>query len=299
MVNINKVSKLPSPISTKCAVLSLLREQRDTFLSGGKIADTLQLSRVAVWKAIQALEDAGYGIETQKNGRAGGYSLIKDIPDALFEWEFAQNEKYIRYFDTIDSTMNEARRLAVTDASCDEAFFIVIANKQTAGRGTKHRDWYSAKHSLFFTLLIRKDIPTTQVDSITAAAQTALVKTLNRIIKKELLPPQLEEYKKQKPFQLRGSNDVWIQLEKDSERQTAGKVAGILTEYLSSGGLLEWCSLGIGVNINGEPKEIKKAKSINDVLCHFNIEKTISRKEILSSFLNDFRERFERIENKK
>ena len=51
---------------TKDAVLELLREA-DGFVSGQQMSEKLQLTRAAVWKAIQALREDGYAIESATN----------------------------------------------------------------------------------------------------------------------------------------------------------------------------------------------------------------------------------------
>ena len=48
---------------TKESVLSLLRDT-EGFVSGERMSRTLNLSRTAVWKAVQALRDEGYVIES-------------------------------------------------------------------------------------------------------------------------------------------------------------------------------------------------------------------------------------------
>ena len=51
-------------MSTKTELLSLLDEQRDSFLSGQEIAETLGVSRNAVWKAVKSLQEQGFLIES-------------------------------------------------------------------------------------------------------------------------------------------------------------------------------------------------------------------------------------------
>ena len=51
-------------MSTKTELLSLLDEQRSSFLSGQEIAETLGVSRNAVWKAVKSLQEQGFLIES-------------------------------------------------------------------------------------------------------------------------------------------------------------------------------------------------------------------------------------------
>ncbi len=287
MVNV-KTQSIYENLSTKSAVLHILREHTDSFLSGEKIADAIGKSRVSVWKAIQALEEAGYGIESQTSGRQRGYTLIDDIKDALYEWEFLENEPLVRYFDSVESTMNEARKIAMGEQACENDFYIIVADTQTKGRGTKHKQWESPKQGLFFTLLITKEIETCYVHILTAIAQIALAKTLNTIIKNTISKNKRDDFKTLKPFRTRWPNDIWAY---PNNEKTSGKIAGILTEYVSCGNLTEWCSLGIGLNIETAEKE-KKIASFCEVLDYYNIIKPIARKEILNIFLKEFKELF-------
>ena len=49
-------------MGTKERLLSLLEQHKGEYLSGEELAARLQVSRTAVWKAVNALRAAGYGI---------------------------------------------------------------------------------------------------------------------------------------------------------------------------------------------------------------------------------------------
>ena len=50
----------------KTEILKMLR-QTDEYLSGQQICDKFQVSRTAVWKAINQLKEEGYEIEAVRN----------------------------------------------------------------------------------------------------------------------------------------------------------------------------------------------------------------------------------------
>ena len=62
-------------MTTKEKLLALLEDSKGTFFSGEEIARTLQVSRAAVWKAVNALREDGYTIEAATNK---GYRLSPD-----------------------------------------------------------------------------------------------------------------------------------------------------------------------------------------------------------------------------
>ena len=61
--------------------------QSDGYLSGQQLCDHFQVSRTAVWKAINQLKEEGYEIEAVRNK---GYRIV-DIPDRiqLRAWEIS------------------------------------------------------------------------------------------------------------------------------------------------------------------------------------------------------------------
>lgn len=59
-------------MGTKERLLELFEARKGSFLSGEEIAQTLSVSRTAVWKAVNALRQEGYPIEAATNR---GYCL--------------------------------------------------------------------------------------------------------------------------------------------------------------------------------------------------------------------------------
>ncbi|MFB0919806.1 MAG: biotin operon repressor, partial [Oscillospiraceae bacterium] len=49
-------------MSTKCDVLAVLEAERERFVSGQELAEKLDISRTAVWKAVKSLEEDGHRI---------------------------------------------------------------------------------------------------------------------------------------------------------------------------------------------------------------------------------------------
>ena len=62
-------------MAVKESVLQALTENEGKYFSGGKLADDLGVSRAAVWKAVKALQEEGYRIDSV-TGR--GYCLTKE-----------------------------------------------------------------------------------------------------------------------------------------------------------------------------------------------------------------------------
>lgn len=124
-------------MSTRTELLKLLMENTGVYLSGQKIGDALQVSRNAVWKAMQQLRSEGYHIESKPSI---GYRL-KTKSNILTEASVSGSLRFpcdLKVFDTVDSTNNIAKELPAGDLPV-----MVIANKQEAGRGRLGRSFAS------------------------------------------------------------------------------------------------------------------------------------------------------------
>ena len=62
-------------MSTKSSVLSNLEMHKGEYISGAELAEKCQVSRNAIWKAVNELREEGYSIESVNNK---GYSLNVD-----------------------------------------------------------------------------------------------------------------------------------------------------------------------------------------------------------------------------
>ena len=114
----------------KGKILTELRSRKD-IVSGEYLSSILGISRVSVWKHIHKLQELGYNILSTSNG----YQLI-DSPDVLYSWEFPDRGARIHYFSELSSTMDTAKELARKNCP---AFTVVIAGRQTSGRGRLNR----------------------------------------------------------------------------------------------------------------------------------------------------------------
>ena len=62
-------------MSVKHEIISILEKNRNKAVSGQELADSLNVSRAAVWKAVKTLKDEGYYIEAIPNK---GYILLEN-----------------------------------------------------------------------------------------------------------------------------------------------------------------------------------------------------------------------------
>ncbi len=140
-------------------------------------------------------------------------------------------------FDVVDSTNSEARRMA-ENGNSGEA--LIIAKRQTAGRGRLARSFYSDGGGLYMSLLLRPDLSPEAVTRITTAAAVAVVRAIGTVTGIET--------------GIKWVNDIFL---------GGRKICGILTEGKAlPSGKLEYAALGIGMNLTlpqgGFPDEISQ-----------------------------------------
>lgn len=226
-------------VNTNCSakrhILARLRAASagmDGPVSGSDLAEELGMSRVAVWKHLEALREAGYGIVADREG----YLLSSD-GDFLYPWEFSGRERRIVRYAHTDSTMDRALELAL---AAPAGGAIVVAETQTAGRGRRRKRWDSPQGGLFATLVLPPSIAPWRAGRAVMGGGIALCLALRELTGE--------------PFTLEWPNDIYLGSQKSPDRASPGrKAAGLLVEYLVEGEELRLLDLGIGVNVANRP----------------------------------------------
>ena len=208
-------------------VLAFLAEAGDEFVSGEAISDKLGLSRAAVWKHVNALRSQGYRIEAVP---ARGYRLL-EIPDRLGELEVRpllnthDVGQALHWYEEVGSTNDVAKELADEGALHGE---VVIAERQSAGRGRRGRSWSSPpRKNLYLSVVLRPDLPPARAPEVTLLAAVAVCQAVRRAGVASAA--------------IKWPNDVLA-----SGRQ----LAGVLTEMAAEVERVQWLVVGIGVNVN-------------------------------------------------
>jgi BirA family biotin operon repressor/biotin-[acetyl-CoA-carboxylase] ligase len=217
-------------------ILERLLDAGENFVSGAELSAATGISRTAVWKHVQALQDLGFGIEAVRHQ---GYRLVY-VPDLVMEpllrrhlASGMQLGRRVLYFPEIDSTNTLLSQLAADPAVPHGT--VVAAGIQRGGRGRRGRVWFSPPEGLWFSVLLRSPVPLNRAAEITLVASVAV----RRAILRQLDIPVL----------IKWPNDLLC---------NGRKVCGILAELRADGEQVQYIVLGIGINANIPPENFPK-----------------------------------------
>ena len=201
-------------------LLKLLKDGR--FHSGQALGAALGVSRSAVWKQLQHLEsDLNLSIHKV---RGRGYQLA--APLELLEQEQLEAGPWpVSIHHSLDSTNAEALRSIERGAT---APFVIIAERQTAGRGRRGRKWVSPyAENIYYSLVLRMDGGMRQLEGLSLVVGLAVLRALRNV--------------GISGAGLKWPNDVLV---------GSKKIAGILLELVGDPADVCHVVLGIGINVN-------------------------------------------------
>lgn len=218
-------------MTVKEKLLNILEQSGGKSLSGQELANKLNVSRTAVWKAMNGLSQDGCEIEASKTE---GYRLIKsgdilsaEVIRAKLPEKLKGNE--IIVLKTVDSTNNYAKKAAADGA---ENGTIIVADTQTAGRGRRGNSFYSPpKTGLYMTVILRRDFFDSDTDLITICAGCGVCMAIEELTDKTPL--------------IKWVNDVYLD---------GKKICGILSEATIDfeAKTIDSVVVGMGINLTTE-----------------------------------------------
>ena len=221
-------------------VLDYLEARRGEFCSGEELSRELGVTRATVWNRVQALRARGYEIASVRNR---GYRLAADSDALTLEGiEKLLNADCaglsVEIVDETGSTNLDLREAAERGASDGR---VLIARRQTGGRGRRGRRFFSPESGLYLSMLLRpSETPAAIAIRYTTTAALAVCEAI--------------EATSSKSPRIKWVNDVMID---------GLKVCGIMTEAQIGleNGLVEHAVVGVGVNLyrpkEGTPSELR------------------------------------------
>ncbi len=239
------------------------------FVSGQRIADTLGVSRNAVWKYIEKIRREGYEVEAV-TGK--GYR-IKDKQDAFGENSLreALNTEYIGkeilFFKEIDSTNDEIKRRA--DKGGKEGL-LAVADVQSKGKGRRGRSWDNPGGvNVAMSILLRPSFSPNTAPMLTLLMALACAEGIRQETGLEAL--------------IKWPNDIVI---------SGKKCVGILTEMTAEPDYIKEVIIGTGINVNNTGFVEEISKTATSLFLESGSKQ--SRTKVTAGILNVFEELYDR-----
>ena len=251
----------------KASILSALYEA-DGYVSGQQLCDKLAVSRTAVWKVMNQLKEEGYVIESVPRK---GYRIL-ERPDCVTAEEVQSRlqgrhaEWNIVYYDRIDSSNNEAKRMAEAG---EQRTTLVLAGEQTGGKGRRGRVWVTPKDTaIAMSLLLRPSIRPEHASSVTLVMGLAIANACREFCNVDA--------------RIKWPNDIVV---------NGKKICGILTEMSTEIDYINYVVIGVGINVNQEtfPDEIKETATSLKV----ETGKPVKRAGVIATVMERFEQYYE------
>jgi len=239
------------------------------FRSGQDLANALGVSRTAVWKQLNKLEELGLAIESVK-GRGyripGGIELLQEARvRSSLNSPAAKLLSGLVIDEVVASTNAEALQKVDRGAG---AGLVYTAEQQTAGRGRRGRSWVSPyARNLYFSIIGEFTQGAAALEGLSLAVGVAVARAL--------------ESSGVQQVQLKWPNDVLFQ---------GAKLGGVLLEMV--GDAAGVCQVVVGVGLNVAMPAATAAAIDQDWTDVASIAKTTGeicpgRNELLAALLNE------------
>lgn len=248
-------------MTTKEKILQLLKDSGAIY-SGEKLAQELQVSRTAVWKAIKELEKSGYRFDHT----ATGYRYLpSDILDPQAILPGLPAGLTIELSEQSESTMKEAK-LAVAEGRTAPRLF--ITETQTGGHGRFGRPFFSPRgQGIYMTMLLNPNHTFDELPQYTVLAAVAVYEAIKELTGKETA--------------IKWVNDIYFE---------GRKLCGILSEATSDfeSGMISHVSIGMGINFSTPQSDFPEELQAKATSLFPDGEATISRNQLIQGIWRHF-----------
>ena len=246
-------------------VLLALKRNLGSFVTVKELKRSFNLSPAMISKAVKELRSWGYQIEGEDYK---GYRLAS-IPDQLSPLEIKDGlktkvlGKKIYAFRSLGSTNQLGFALAENGAPEGT---LIVAEKQTKGKGRLGRSWHSPPNlGIWMSLILRPSIPPAKASGLSLCAGLALALAINEMTGLDA--------------QIKWPNDCLID---------GKKVAGILLELSAEIDRVNFVIVGVGINVNQALEDFPKNLVKNATSLRIEKKETVNRLALLRLFLEKF-----------
>ena len=306
----------------KKEILKRLTET-EGYVSGQELCRMLQVSRTAVWKIIQKLKEEGYPIEAVTNK---GYRLLSMEETDIFNREQIVGKlstswagRPLIFKEETGSTNDDVFALAAEGYPHGT---LVVAARQTAGKGRRGRTWISPEDgNIYMSILLKPDLRPEITPMLTVVMALSVYQAAEKLL--SLQPSQqpsgsygpsgtenvpADESEHESPvesslespsaendssadvpacrFGIKWPNDIVASVNGGPYR----KLCGILTEMRMEDSEISAITIGIGLNVNQtefSPEIAENAGSFS-----LSIGSKINRAALTASIWNFFEQNY-------
>ena len=150
-----------------------------------------------------------------------------------------------------------------------EPMTVVVADKQTSGRGRLQRQWLSDTGGLYFTMVLRPTVPVLESFKIGFLASVTMATLVREMLGVDA--------------RVKWPNDIMV---------NGAKLCGMLAEMEAEIDRVIFLNIGMGINVNNDPSRLEPAAvSLKNL-----VGRDVSRKELLAAFLDSFENRLNHID---
>lgn len=261
-------------MTVKSRLLEILEQNKGKILSGEVLAEEMNCTRAAVWKAVKGLREEGYTIEAGPNK---GYMLSTEsnlLSAEAIRLHLKNTSSKVMVYKEVDSTNREARKAAMEREAGEGS--VVVSQQQNAGRGRRGRSFYSPENAgLYMSVILEPKGKLKDSLFLTTSAATAVYRAVKKVCGVSL--------------EIKWVNDLFF---------NGKKVCGILTEAVTDfeSGDIEFAVAGIGLNLYWEKGKLpKELEDIAGAVCSCKeeaekIDRNLLVAEIVNCLLEEVKE---------
>lgn len=241
-------------------------------VSGDRLAKELGVSRVSIWQRLERLRDEGFVFDAAPRK---GYRLRHTPPGlhaALLDahLRLLKVRARVDFLPETDSTNSEAERRL---AAGEETPFVVVAGRQTSGRGRLGRVWHSAHpENLYVSFAFRPFLTPDRMQTFTLMMGLSVCR---RLAIRHALPG----------IRLKWPNDLVCD---------GRKIAGMLTEARMDSDQVRDLVFGIGLNVNGDPSalphEVRETAGSLSRVCGERLDLHAEAADLIAGVLDAYEE---------
>ena len=173
-------------------------------------------------------------------------------------------------YGSVSSTNDIAKKIA---AKTDEEKILILAETQKRGKGRLGRQWLSPKGGVWLSIILRPQISPKDASKLTFITSSTVAKTIKIMygLKTEVKWP----------------NDVVV---------SGRKISGILTEASTKENIVEFVVVGVGINANVDLESFPSSLRNSVTSLKHELGYEIKRKALTKNLLQNFEQRFRRLQ---